>query len=69
MTPNVAHKYAPSRNGNVFSVAIENVPGAEDRSIVWRVGVPVVGTSAWVVQPTDAPLAGSLERAGAVGLI
>ena len=66
MTPNVAHKYAPSRNGNVFSVAIENVPGAEDWSIVWRVGLPVVGTLTWVVQPTETPLAQRLESAGAV---
>ena len=66
MTPNVAHKYAPSRNGNVFSVAIENVPGAEDWSIVWRAGLPVVGTPSWAVQPTDTPLAQRLESAGAV---
>jgi hypothetical protein len=69
MTPNVAHKYAPSRNGNVFSVAIENVGGAEDWSIVWRVGLPVVGTSSWVVLPTDTQLATRLESAGAVGQI
>lgn len=66
MTPNVAHKYAPSRNGNVFSVAIENVPGAEDWSVVWNVGLPVVGTSSWVVQPTDTPLAQRLASAGVV---
>jgi hypothetical protein len=68
-TPNVAHKYAPSRNGNVFSVAIENVPGAEDWSIVWSVGLPVVGTSSWVVQPTDTPLAQRLASAGVVAQI
>jgi hypothetical protein len=66
MTPNVAHKYAPSRNGNVFSVAIENVPGAEDWSVVWNVGLPVVGTSSWVVRPTDTPLAQRLASAGVV---
>jgi hypothetical protein len=69
MTPNVAHKYAPSRNGNVFSVAIDNVPGAEDWSIVWNVGLPVVGTSSWVVQPTDTPLAQRLASAGVVAQI
>jgi hypothetical protein len=66
MTPNVSHEYAPSRNGNVFSVAIENVPGAEDWSIVWRVGLPVVGTPSWAVQPADTPLAQRLASAGVV---
>ena len=69
MTPNVAHKYGATRNGNVFSVAIENVPGAEDWSIVWRVGLPVVGTSEWVVRPADTPLAARLEGAGIVSQI
>jgi len=69
MSPNVAHKYGPLRNGNVFSVAIENVLGAEDWSIVWQLGLPVVGTSSWVVRPTDTPLATRLESAGAVGQI
>jgi hypothetical protein len=69
MTPNVAHKYAPSRNGNVFSIAIENVPGAEDWSIAWQVGLPLVGTSSWVVRPTDTPLAQRLENSGAVGQV
>ncbi len=69
MTPNVAHKYAASRNGNVFSVAIENLPGAEDWSIVWSVGLPLVGTSTWVVRPADTPLAARLEGAGAVSQI
>ncbi len=69
MTPNVAHKYGTTRNGNVFSVAIENVGGAEDWSIVWNLGLPVVGTSSWVVRPTDTPLATRLDSAGVVGLI
>jgi hypothetical protein len=69
MSPNVAHKYGATRNGNVFSVAIENVAGAEDWSIEWHVGLPVVGTSSWVVRPTDTPLANRLESAAAVGHI
>ena len=69
MTPNVAHKYGPTRNGNVFSVAIENVPGAEDWSIEWSVGLPLVGTSSWVVRPANTSLANRLESAGAVAQI
>ncbi len=69
MTPNVAHKYSSSRNGNVFAVAIENVAGAEDWSIMWNVGLPVVGTSSWVVRPADTPLAARLESAGAIAQI
>lgn len=69
MTPNVAHKYAPSRNGNVFSVAIENVPGAADWSIDWNVGLPLVGTASWVIRSPDAILAKRLEDAEAVARI
>jgi hypothetical protein len=69
MTPNVAHKYSPSRNGNVFSVGIENVPGADDWSIVWDVGLPLVGTASWAVHPADTPLAARLAGAGVVDQI
>ena len=57
MTPNIAHKYGPARNGNVFSVALENVAGAADWSIVWNVGLPLVGNSSWVIRSADVVLA------------
>ncbi len=69
MTPNVAHKYGPARNGNVFSVALENVAGAADWSIVWNVGLPLVGNSSWVIRSADVVLAKRLEDAEAVARI
>lgn len=69
MTPNVAHKYSPARNGNVFSVAIENVPGAADWSIDWSVGLPLVGAASWVIRSADATLSKRLEDAEAIARI
>ncbi|HEY2029028.1 MAG TPA: hypothetical protein VGH20_07440 [Myxococcales bacterium] len=69
MTPNVAHKYSPGRNGNVFSVAVENVPGGADWSIVWNVGLPLVGNASWVIRSPDVLLTKRLEDADAVAAV
>ncbi len=67
MTPNVQRNhYAQHDNGNQFDVVIENVPGAEDWSIVWELGLPLVRDASWVVRPSGSPLGDRLVSAGVI---
>jgi hypothetical protein len=69
MSPNVQRHQFSSGNGNEFTVAVRDVAGAQDWSIHWSAGLPVVGGAGWSVSAADAALAARLTNAGVISMI
>jgi hypothetical protein len=69
MTPNVAHQYGSKPNGNRFTAAVRDVPGRQDWSIAWSVGLPFVGSAKWSVNSTDSALEARLADGGVIAMI
>jgi hypothetical protein len=69
MTPNVQRYQHSGGNGNEFTVGLEDVGGAEDWSIHWSTGLPLVGGAGWSVSSADSAVTARLTKAGVIPMI